>query len=481
MPLTGKRLLLVGEDRDLGLVVSLAAERLGARVSICAALEEALEALRVWPADAAVVDLPVRGGDPAPLAERLRRDAVPVVAVSAAPRSPRVAADAERLGAARLFAKPVPVGELLGVLRLALSDAPVATPVPAPQAIAALAPRPAATPAPAPPPVAALAPQPAATPVPARPPASPTEPAPPPPAWPAPGPDFESLIFSCARPALDEDVPTPFGRARQEPLASPLPGSLPAVVPGAAARLLPRGSLEEVLLPRLLAVLAQAQATGSIELVLGPVRRLLLLDRGAPAFAISNQPDERFGPRCVREGVLDAAALASLQRALPPGESLGRALVASGALTAERRRAMVAAQVSEIAWAAFAWRQGSYRIALGPLPSRERLELGILPGPFILEGIRQRFPLEQLRRELPPDGALAASEAGKAALPGLGLPPADLQLLALADGTKSIPDLVALSPLPERESLALLLGANLLGLLDVRDRVLASTRRMGFM
>lgn len=465
MPLTGKRLLLVGEDRDLGLVVSLAAERLGARVSICAAIEEALEALRVWPADAAVVDLPVRGGDPTPLGERLRRDAVPVVAVSAAPRSPRVAADAERLGAMRLFAKPVPVGELLGVLRLALSDAPVATPVPAPQ------------------PVAALAPRPAATPVPARPPASTPAPAPvpPPPAWPAPGPDFESLIFSCARPALDEDVPTPFGRARQEPLASPLPGSLPAVVPGAAARLLPRGTLEEVLLPRLLAVLAQAEATGSIELVLGPVRRLLLLDRGAPAFAISNQPDERFGPRCVREGVLDAAALASLQRALPPGESLGRALVSSGALTAERRRAMVAAQVSEIAWAAFAWRQGSYRIALGPLPSRERLELGILPGPFILEGIRQRFPLEQLRRELPPDGALAASEAGKAALPGLGLPPADLQLLALADGTKSIPDLVALSPLPERESLALLLGANLLGFLDVRDRVLASTRRMGFM
>jgi len=429
VPLREKRLLVVDADGERGRAVGQAAERLGARVHVCATLEEALAALQVWPADAAVVALPFGEGDSTALCGRLRRDGVPVLAHSARPDLPEVAEQARWLGATHTFPLPLNLGELLAELGRSL---------------------------------AALAggSEPATEPAPLH-------------------PEFDSLIFSWARPALDETVPTSFRRPRPEALASPLPGALPATVPGLAPRLLPQGSLADVLLPRLLALLARAEATGSLELVQEPVRRLLLLERGAPVFAISNQHQERFGPRCVREGLLGTDELAALQEALGPGESLGRRLVASGALTPERRLALVRQQVEEIAWAGFAWREGSYRIALGPLPARELLELGLLPGPFLLRGIRRAMPAERLRQELPPEHTLARGRAP--APPDLELGPEQTALLALADGTKSVADLLALTPLPEAEALALLLAGSCLGLLEPRDRVLASTRRIGFM
>ncbi|MBI5067464.1 MAG: DUF4388 domain-containing protein [Deltaproteobacteria bacterium] len=429
MPLREKRLLVVDGDGGRGRAIGDGAERLGARVHVCGTLEEALAALQVWPADAAVVALPFGEGDSAALCGRLRRDGVRVLALAGDPDAPAVAAQAAWLGAARTLPATVAIPQLLEELRRDLSP-PGAPP---PEVAADLPPS-----------------------------------------------EFDSLIFSWARPALEETVPTSFARPRLEPLAGPLPGAAPAQLPGAAPPLLPRGSLAEVFLPRLLAVLAQSEATGSLELVQEPVRRLLLLEHGNLVFAISNQPHERFGPRCVRAGLLAAAELAALQRSLAPGESLGRTLVARGALTAGRRTELVRAQVQEIAWSAFAWRQGSYRIALGPLPARERLDLGLRPGPFLLQGIRRAVPPERLRQELPADHTLAPGRTAPAAV-GLELGPAEASLLALADGTKSVGDLLTLSTLPEEQALALLLAAACLGLLVPGQRGLASTRRIGFM
>jgi len=418
-----KRLLVVDGDGDRGRAIGESAERRGARVHVCATLEEGLAALQVWPADAAVVALPFGEGDSAALCGRLRRDGVRVVALAAS-AVPAVAVQAGWLDAVRTFGLPLALPELLDELAGSAAAAPPAGAAPL-------------------------------------------------------HPEFESLVFSWARPALDESVPTSFGRPRHEPLAGPLPGAQPPALPRLAPRLLPRGSLDEVLLPRLLGVLARAEATGSLELVQEPVRRLLLLERGAPVFAISNQPGERFGPRCVREGLLGAGDLAALQASLPAGAPLGLALVERGVLSPGQRLALVRTQVEEVTWAAFPWRQGSYRIALGPLPARERLDLGLRPGPFLRAGIRRALPLERLRQELPPEQALGPPRTPPAG--AVELSPEEAGLLALADGTKSVADLLALSPLPEQETLVLLLGACCMGLLEAGRRGLASTRRIGFM
>ena len=89
--------------------------------------------------------------------------------------------------------------------------------------------------------------------------------------------------------------------------------------------------------------------------------------------------------------------------------------------------------------------------------------------------------LPRLRAELPADLHLAPSPDPAFELYALGLRPAEAHLLTLADGTKSVADLARLSELPERDALAFLQACRVMRVLDAVDRVLASTRRIGFM
>jgi hypothetical protein len=274
--------------------------------------------------------------------------------------------------------------------------------------------------------------------------------------------DFDSLVFSLARPALDETVSLPLRRPERAPL-------------------LPQGALADAPVPRLLALLHAGQATGALSVGRGPVKKLLLLEGGAPVLATSNVAAERFGARCVQAGILDAEALSALVAGLEPGESTAAALLARGLLDPALRARMVAEQVLEILWSTFDWRDGTYRVVLQPLPVRERVRLDLFPGEIVLEGMRRTAGLALLRAELPADAALAPAQDPCVELHRLGLRSREAEMLAHADGTKSVRDLVALSGLGERAALAFLQGCRHLGLLDEVDRVLASTRRIGFM
>lgn len=294
--------------------------------------------------------------------------------------------------------------------------------------------------------------------------------------------DFDSLIFSPARPALDEEVVVPPRRFAPEGLALPPPDPAgPASGPRERLPVLPEGSLATVPVPRLLAVLHFGQATGGLSVGRGAVKKLVLVERGAPVLATSNVPQERFGPCCVRAGLLDGHALAALLRGLRPGETTAGAMLSRGLLRPEQRARIVAQQVLEIVWSTFAWREGGYRIALQPLPPRERVRLEIFTGDLVLEGLRRTASLEQLRAELPAGLALAPAVEPSVELHRLSLRSGEAQLLAHADGTKRVGDLLALSELPERDALAFLMACRHMGILDEVDRVLASTRRMGFM
>jgi len=438
VPFRGKRLLVVEDDPELARLVASAAARMGATVAVAGSGAEALVALAADLPDAALVALPVAGESPTALLPALRRAGVPALALSGVHRGRAAEEEVRRAGALRLIEKPFAVEELMAALGRVLAERPG---------------RPGAEPPTAPEDTLAAELR-----------------------------DFDSLIFSPARPALDETVPLPLRRAEPEWLARPPPD--PAGPPRATRErspILPVGELATAPLPRLLAVLYTGQATGALSLTREPVKKLVLFERGAPVLATSNVPRERFGARCVREGVLDAQALAELVRDLPPGVSTAAALLQAGLLTAERRARMVAEQVVEILWAAFDWREGLYRISLQPLPARERVPLVIHPGDLILEGMRRAASLERLRAELPPDLALAPATQPAFELHRLQLRSREAQMLAHADGTKSVRDLVALSGLHEREALAFLGACRHMGLLDEVDRVLASTRRIGFM
>jgi CheY-like chemotaxis protein len=439
-PLSGKRLLLVAEDADLAALVQGALGRLGARVVQAPTGRGALDALARVAPDAAVVEVPLSDVRGTELLAALARARVPAIVVSGVYRGARAAEELRRHGARDFFEKPFALDALARAVAHAIGapeepdddeeardEVTGARPLSAeevPEAIAAV-------------PVFALM-------------DGPVEGAPAP------------------RDGFSTPLPDPSGPARPPRPAAPQAGSPP-----------PRGELAVTSVPRLLVALHLGQASGALTLARGPVKKILVVVQGAPVYAASNVGAERLGALCVRRGLVTAERLEALRKERPAARTAD-VLGAAGLLAPEQRAAIVAGQIRAIAWSTFEWREGTYEFQLGR-PPVSRVPVRIAMGDLILEGMPRASTLPRLREELPAELHLAPSPDPAFELYALGLRAREARLLALADGTKSVADLVRLSELPEKDALAFLQACRVMRVLDEAERVLASTRRIGFM
>jgi CheY-like chemotaxis protein len=429
-PLAGRRLLVVDENADLAEVVADAAARLGAAVERMDGGRAALEALARARFDAAVLDLPlteVRGSE---VLAALRRARVPAIAVSGVYRGPRAAEEVRRLGAAEFFEKPFPVEALVAAVGRLLGRAIPALPDAHDEVTGSI-------------------------------------------------PLREDPVEAAPTFGLD-DTPPPSTPAAHLGLAAPLPGAAAVLAAPKDEEPLQRsGDLSRITVPRLLVALHVAQGTGALTVGRGSIRKILAVERGAVVYAASNVAAERFGAVCVRRGIVAPERLDALRRERP--EARTAALLEEAGLLAPAKRAeLIAGQIRAIAWSTFEWREGSYEFQLAR-PPEGRVPVALSMGDLVLEGILRTATLARLREELAADLHLAPAPDPAFELYALGLRPAEAHLLSLADGTKSVGDLVRLSDLPERDALAFLQACRVMRVLDGVDRVLASTRRIGFM
>jgi len=428
-PLADRRLLVLSEDAALAALLSSGLSTLGGAALTAASGREALRSLREAPPHAAVLDLPVADASAAELLAEVVRAGIPAVVVSGVYRGPRAAAELRRHGARDLLEKPFPLDALLASVANVLGEAPP-RPKDAPDEVTGSLPLQ---------------------------------------GGPAPVDPFFAL-----------DVTGPEAGSREpEGLARPLPDLPQARATEPQPPPSPAGELALASVPRLLVALHVGQATGALTLARGPVKKIVAVERGAPVYAASNVAAERFGAICVRRGLLPAERLEELRRASPDRSTTGL-LVGAGLLTADLRAELVTAQIRAIAWSTFEWRTGSYRFEAGRPPAA-RMPLRLDPGDLILNGMRKATSLERLRSELPAEAHLAPRPDPAFELYSLRILPAEARLLTSADGTKSVADLVRLSDLPERETLGFLQACRAMRILDEVGRVLASTRRIGFL
>lgn len=426
--LAGKRLLVLSEDAELAAVLASAVAELGGESFPAASGHEALSTLGSAHPHAAVLDLPVADEGAAALLAELVRSGIPSVVVSGVYRGPRASAELRRLGARDLLEKPFPLDALLASVANSLG-APLPAEVDADDEVTGSAPL-----------QAGVMP-----------------------------PD----------PFLAVDTGSPPARRQPEGLAQPLPDTGRVRVTQPDASPAPTGQLAFATVPRLLVALHVGQATGALTVTRGPVKKIVAFERGAPVYAASNVASERFAAISVRRGIVTAEQLEELRRASRDQRTSG-VLLAAGLLSPERRAELVTAQIRAIAWSTFEWRDGAYRFQAGRPPAA-RLQLHLDPGDLILDGMRRATTLARLRTELPAEAHLAPRPDPAFELYALRILPAEAHLLTLADGTKSVADLVRLSDRPERDTLAFLQACRAMRILDEVARVLASTRRMGFM
>jgi CheY-like chemotaxis protein len=434
-PIAGKRLLLVAEDADLAALVRAALERLGARVHHVATGRAALEVVARAAPDAAVVEVPltdVRGSE---VLAALARAKAPAIAVSGVYRGPRAAAELRGLGACDFFEKPFALEALARAVvhavggRVEESDEEARDEVTGARPLAAE--------------------------------------------------ELPAGIASAPVFAL-MDGPVEAAPAPRDGFSTPLPETARGTRRAAAAESPPpRGELSVTAMPRLLVALHLGQATGALTVVRGPVKKIVVVEQGAPVYAASNVGAERLASICVRRGVVPAGRLDALRKERPAART-AELLAAAGLLAPERRAELVAGQIRAIAWSTFEWREGTYEFQLGKPPG-SRVPVKIAMGDLILEGMLRASTLPRLQAELPRDLHLAPSPDPAFELYALGLRALEAKLLMLADGTKCVADLLRLTDLPERDAFAFFQACRVMRVVDEAERVLASTRRIGFM
>ncbi len=473
------RLLIVEDNHELASLMVAAAQSRGHFAQAAHTGEEALALLRPRAFDAAVVDLLLPDMRGTELLTSLIPFAIPAIAISGVFKGDRLAREATTIyGALEFFEKPFKLDALLDALEQKCGLPAPSVPPPPPREEDDYEE-----------PIVELMEE--LTPLEEAPPAAPSPPPPPPPEASAREADpvlgqaealmgLADLAEAAARSAdeapaaqapPEPEIFLPFGE-REKVWAKGSPAETKEL-PRVGRRALPEwtleGEIKEATVPRLLNAYYEARHHGELKLKQGQVLKVVYFEGGKPVYAASNLAHERFARFCARRGVLsdkDLQAVAALSK--EEGVRTGEAMVRLGLIDAEKRRALVEEQVKEIIWSTFGWTQGAY--GFSPMRPRraELVDMSVFPGDLILEGVLKTETLVSLRQRMPTGRRLFPTADPPYGLHELKLSGPQALLLAYADGSKTVEDLLALTDLSVREALATLRGLELLGVLEER-------------
>lgn len=457
------RLLIVEDNLELASLIATMAQNRGHDAQAVYTGEAALEALGPSARfDAALVDLllpDIRGSE---VLGALRAHGIPAIAVSGVYKGDRFAVEATQVhGARAFFEKPFELNVVLDALEQAggvppsIRTPPPLSEEPAPQQedlldeVDLLV-------------LEELGPEPLAEELPETPSASPAE-----------------GIANEPPPVPPEALPLPFGQ-REKVWAEDATPTL-----GKRRRALPEwslgGDLKDTSVPRLLNAYYEARHHGELKLKQGTVQKVVYFESGRIVYAASNLAPERFGRFCVKRAVLTEARLAEVA-ALAKAQNLrtGDAMVRMGILDAARRRSLLEEQVKEVIWSTFAWTEGAYGFSPMRPQRADLVKLSVFPGDLILEGVERTETLVALRQRMPATRRLVPTADPPYGLHELKLDGPQALLLAYADGTKTVADLLAVTDLSERQALATLRGLELLGVLEERRETPSRHHRITF-
>ncbi|XXF80766.1 response regulator [Myxococcaceae bacterium GXIMD 01537] len=443
------RLLIVEDNQELASLMVATAQSRGHEARAVHTGEDALGLISPGAFDAVVVDLLLSDMRGSQVLDALRPHAIPAIAVSGVFKGEPFAREAMDIhGARAFFEKPFELTTVLETAERFCADAGVAEPPPAvrldpeEEAILDL--------------VDLLV----------------VEDDPPPP-----------LLPPLSIPEEGAPVPVPTVSQEEAALTLALPfaqrenvwaktADAPAAAPRAGRRSLPEwtleGTIKEGTVPRLLNAYYEARHHGELKLKQGTVLKVVYFESGRVVYAASNLANERFARFCIRRGVVPESAVPELTRLTKEGLRTGEALLQLGLITAEQRRQLIEEQVKELIGSTFGWSDGAYGFSSMRPKRSDQVKLSVFPGDIVLEGIMRTETLVTLRQRLPSTRRLFPTADPPYGLHELKLSGAQALLLAYADGSKTVEDLLALTDLPVREALATLRGFELLGVLEER-------------
>ncbi len=263
----------------------------------------------------------------------------------------------------------------------------------------------------------------------------------------------------------------PVGRGGASPgysAASGPPESAPRAAEALAPELL-EGSLATISMPRLLALAAQGRATGRLE-VAGDAVRTLWVEGGRVVGAATSAPTERTEEIALRLGLITRDQHRQVLPSIPglASRRVGVLLLDRGFLKPTELALLARRRAEEIAFALFTC-DGRYRFQPGEVvPADERLALERGTFALAIEGIRRRWQSPRLEAALGGPATLLEPAAQVPPTNDLALSAEEKRVWELADGLRTLDEILAGSPLDPLSSRQVLAGLVELGLLQVR-------------
>jgi CheY-like chemotaxis protein len=263
----------------------------------------------------------------------------------------------------------------------------------------------------------------------------------------------------------------PVGRGGASPGDS-APSGPPESAPRAAEALAPElleGSLATISMPRLLALAAQGRATGRLE-VAGDAVRTLWVEGGRVVGAATSAPTERTEEIALRLGLITRDQHRQVLPSIPglASRRVGVLLLDRGFLKPTELALLARRRAEEIAFALFTC-DGRYRFEPGEVvPADERLALERGTFALAIEGIRRRWQSPRLEAALGGPATLLEPAAQVPPTNDLALSAEEKRVWELADGLRTLDEILAGSPLDPLSSRQVLAGLVELGLLQVR-------------
>ncbi|WP_242346483.1 DUF4388 domain-containing protein [Anaeromyxobacter terrae] len=229
------------------------------------------------------------------------------------------------------------------------------------------------------------------------------------------------------------------------------------------------GTLADLPAPRLLALAARQKVSGRID-VEGEASRSIHLENGRVVGATSGDPADRIEELALRFGLLtrDQHRQIATAAAALPSRRAALLLLERGFLKPTELTSLVRRRAEEVVFGVFADQAGRFRWAAAHVPSEERIALERGSLALAVEGVRRRWLAARVDEVLGGPGTLLVPAEGAPALADLGLSPEERRAVSLADGLRTLDEIVAASPLDALSTRQVLAALVLVEALRVR-------------
>lgn len=231
------------------------------------------------------------------------------------------------------------------------------------------------------------------------------------------------------------------------------------------------GSLAQRSPSDVLAEVLRRQASGIMRLQNSSTTRQLFIDAGVMIrFAVSTLPTESITGLFRDKGGVTEAQVKEATAVKQADELLGTTLVRIGALSKETLADLTREHIHRVTLGALATRDGEFEFQSGALPFREQLDGGLGSPEILLEWARAFPEMDWIRRRLgQAEARVQLSRRPPKGYQKVPLNPAEGFIMSRVDGSSSVSDICAVSPMGEDNTLRALFGLALAGILDMPD------------